>query len=79
MIQNFTLPPNNYLYHCLYVDEFNTPEDKIDRLIEDVVKEEAEWGEWGKWTEYEWIKHKIVSEFTQPGVTYYIVEVREKK
>jgi len=76
MLQNFTLPPSNYLYHCLYVDEFNAPEDKIDRLIEDIVKEEAEWGEW---PEYEWIKHKVVSEFMRAAITYYVVEVRGKE
>lgn len=68
--------PNDYLYHFLYVDEFNTPEDKIDWLIEGIVKEEAEWGEW---PEYEWVKHKIVSEFTETKTTYYVIEVREKK
>lgn len=76
MIQNFTLSPSNYLYHCLYVDEFNTPEEKIEQIITDILREEADWGEW---PEYEWVKHKIVSEFMRPGITYYIVEVREKK
>lgn len=74
MIQNFTIPPNDYLYHFLYVDEFNTPEDKIDRLIEDIVKEQFEMWEW---PEYEWVKHKIVSEFMTTKIAYYVVEVRE--
>ena len=71
----FTLLPNDYLYHFLYVDEFNTLEDRIDQIINDIVKEEAEVWEW---PEYEWVKHKIVSEFMEPKIAYYVVEVREK-
>jgi hypothetical protein len=71
-----TLLRSDYLYHCLLTDQFNTPEEKIDQQIEDIIKNEAE--TWG-WVEYEWVKHKIVSEFMRPGINYYIVEVRGKE
>lgn len=75
MRRSFTLLRSDYLYHCLFTDEFNTPEEKIDQHIDDIVKNEAELWEW---PEYEWVKHKIVSEFMEPKITYYVVEVREK-
>ena len=67
---------SDYLYHCLFTDEFNTPEEKINQQIEDILKNEAEIWEWA---EYEWIKHKVVSEFMEPKITYYVVEVRGKE
>jgi hypothetical protein len=76
MRRSFTLLRSDFLYHCLFTDEFNTPEEKIDQQIEDILKNEAElWG----WTKYEWVKHKIVSEFMRPKIAYYIVEVAGKE
>jgi hypothetical protein len=76
MKRSFTLLRSDYLYHCLFTDESNTPEEKIDQQIEDIIKNEAElWG----WAEYEWVKHKIVSDFMRPKIAYYIVEVAEKE
>jgi hypothetical protein len=76
MRRSFTLLRSDYLYHCLITDKLNTPEEKIDQHIEDILKNEAElWG----WTEYEWTKHKVVSEFMRPTIAYYIVEVAGKE
>lgn len=76
MRRSFTLLRSDYLYHCLFTDEFNTPEEKINQQIEDILKNEAElWG----WADYEWTKHKVVSEFMEPKITYYIVEVAGKE
>ena len=76
MRRSYSLLRSNYLYHCLFTDEFNTPEEKINQQIEDILKNEAEAWEWA---EYDWIKHKIVSKFMEPKITYYIIEVREKE
>lgn len=76
MRRSFTLLRSDYLYHCLFTDEFNTPEEKINQQIEDILKNEAETWEW---EEYEWIKHKVVSEFMEPKITYYVVEVKGRE
>lgn len=76
MRRSHSLLRSDSLYHFLITDEFNTPEDKIDSKIEDILKEESE--KWG-WAKCEWIKHKVVGGFMEPKITYYVVEVREKK
>lgn len=76
MRRSHSLLRSDYLYHFLITDEFNTPEEKIDSQIEDILKNEAETWDW---LEYKWVKHKIVSEFMEPKITYYIIEVAGKE
>jgi hypothetical protein len=71
MRRSFTLLRSDYLYNFIVIDEFNTPEETVDAWIEDILKTEAE----SKgWVDYQWVKHKIVSEYMWPKITYYIVE-----
>jgi len=67
---------NRLLYRCSFNVDAGTTEEELDRLIEDALKNEAEMWEW---PQYEWVKHKIVSEFARPDYNYYIVEVGEKE
>jgi len=64
------------LYRCTFNVDVGTTEEELDWLIEDALKNEAEMWEW---PQYEWIKHKIVSEFARPDYNYYMVEVGEKE
>lgn len=64
------------LYRCTFNIDADTTEDELYRLIEDALKNEAEMWEW---PQYEWIKHKIVSEYARDDYNYYIVEVGEKE
>ena len=62
------------LYRCTFNVDAGTTEEELDRLIEDALKNEAEMWDWPS---YEWIKHKIVSEYARPDYNYYLVEVGE--
>lgn len=64
------------LYRCAFNVEADTTEEQLSRLIEDALRNEAEMWEWPP---YEWIKHKIESEFAEPERKYYLVEVGEKE
>ena len=64
------------LYRCTFNVDAGTTGNELDRLIEDALKNEAEMWEWPP---YEWVKHKIVSEYARPDYNYYIVEVGEKR
>ena len=64
------------LYRCKFDVDVGTTEEHTNRLIESALKNEAD--DWG-WPPYEWVKHKIESEFARPGRKYYIVEVGEKE
>ena len=62
------------LYRCTFNVDAGTTEERLNQLIEDALKKEAEMWEWPP---YEWIKHKIVSEYARPDYNYYLVEVGE--
>lgn len=63
------------LYRCTFnVDLVGTTDDELYRLIEDALKDEAE--SW-EWPPYEWLTHKIVSDYARPDYNYYLVEVGE--
>lgn len=76
MRRSFSLLRSDNLYHFLVTDTFDTPEYLVNAWVEEVLKTTAEAQ---SWTKYEWVKHKIVSEFKPPGINYYIVEVRGKE
>lgn len=75
MRRSFSLLRSDNLYHFIVTDAFDTPEGKVNAWIEEVLKTTAEAQ---SWTEYQWVKHKVVSEFKPPEINYYIVEVRGK-
>lgn len=64
------------LYRCTFNVDIGTTEEELVQLIEDALKDEA--GMW-EWPPYEWVKHKITSEYARVDYNYYLVEVGEKE